>query len=105
MSVASLVLVLGVREMRLDIAIQARLLDRVVHDASQALCDPTTAAVIFVIFGSGGSSLQNDTTIVATGANNPSIITNAYLWSEAFIWRRRSYQLETILSIAILHVL
>ena len=105
LSVDPLVLVLGVREMRLDIAIKARLLDRVVHDASQALCDPATAAVIFVVFGCSGSSLQDYATVVAAGAHGSSIITNAYLWPEALIWRRRSNQLETILSIAILHVL
>ena len=105
LGVASLVLVLGVCEMRLDIAIKARLLDRVVHDASQALCDPATPAVIFVVFGCSDSSLQDYATVVAAGAHSSSIITYAYLWPEAFIRRRRSNQLETILSIAILHVL
>ena len=104
LGVAPLVLVLGLCELRLDIAIEARLLDRVVHDASQAFCDPATAALIFVIFGSG-SSLHNDATVVAASTHGSSIITNAYFWPEALIWRRRSNQLETILSIAVLHVL
>ena len=85
--------------MRLNIAIEARLLDCVVHKASYGLCNPS------LVFSRGGALVCDPAIIAAGTAHGAPIITNANLWPKAFIRRRRTNQLETILSTALLHVL